>query len=521
MDQITTMMRLDSNDRTTHDHHVVNAENCFRKFIASGRFFYTLEYIPSAKKPLVEDIAANKEISAEIRSSNVIAGYAVTDRVVSDSDPDPTIAAAHLRLSTGKQPLVHLSGKGREIRDFEKSLRNITDSGLENVLILTGDRLHDEPPNVRPRYLESVSAIEIARAFDPSLLICAAFNPFKYREEDAMAQYLKLIKKIKAGASILITQVGFDARKMKELPDYIRSERENVRLVANLMPLTATRARYIRKNKLAGVVISDDLVRLLEEEERSSSDKGVAKAYERLALQIIGCKLLGYAGVQITGVHATNRLKLVHDLVERSEGLIPDYATWEQHWNVACTSLDGALVNFAPCEDPWYFSIGSRVSASAQERLKYHMMARVHHLVFEKGPLAGLFGAAVKNVKRHSRPGKLLAALEKGVKNPAVGCETCGMCRLAATQYVCPESCPKGLANGPCGGTSENLCEFGDRECIHSRKYRIAKSSGRLNELKDLIIPAVPGELRGTSSWPAHFNGQAPSVLYGSDESGG
>lgn len=515
------LMSHEGADRAPEIDHGVKGGNFLRESLKNGRFFVTLEYIPSSKKSLLEDIDANKEISAEIRTSDLIAGYAVTDRVVSDSDPDPTITAAHFRLCTGKQPLVHLSGKGREIKDFEKSLRNIADSGLENVLILTGDRLHDEPTNFRPRYLESVSAIKIARAFDPTLTICAAFNPFKYREEDAMAQYLKLSKKVKAGADVLITQVGFDVQKLEELPAYIEAEREKVRLIANFMPLTAPRARYIRKNKLAGVVISDSLLGLLEEDERTSPDKGLAKAYERLALQIVGAKLLGYAGVQITGVHALHRLKQILDLVDVLEERISDYASWKRSWNAAYTLRDGEVVDFSPCENPWYFSSGTNVSASMHERLKYSLMERVHHVLFEKGLVAGLFGAAVKNVKRRSRPGRLLSALEETVKNPVVGCETCGMCRLAATQYVCPETCPKGLANGPCGGTAENVCEFGDRECIHSRKYRIAKSSGRLNDLKELIIPAVPGELRGTSSWPAHFRGEAPPVLYGSDNGSG
>ncbi|CAG9252216.1 hypothetical protein PUN4_180123 [Paraburkholderia unamae] len=98
-----------------------------------------------------------------------------------------------------------------------------------------------------------------------------------------------------------------------------------------------------------------------------------------------------------------------------------------------------------------------------------------------------------------------LHAVERTAKRPLVGCDTCGSCRLQETLYVCPETCPKGLANGPCGGTRLNRCEFGDRECEHSVKYRIAKSADQLPVLAQTLIPAIDAENRHRSSWPEWF----------------
>ena len=53
------------------------------------------------------------------------------------------------------------------------------------------------------RYLESVSALQIAREHGPDWLLGAALNPFKYREEEGGAQYLKARKKLLAGADFL------------------------------------------------------------------------------------------------------------------------------------------------------------------------------------------------------------------------------------------------------------------------------------------------------------------------------
>ena len=96
---------------------------------------------------------------------------------------------------------------------------------------------------------------------------------------------------------------------------------------------------------------------------------------------------------------------------------------------------------------------------------------------------------------------KALLKTEFISKHHIVGCESCGLCRLADTLYICPETCPKGLANGPCGGTYLDRCEFGDRECIHSVKARLAKAVKQTEILKNKLIPSVPIELRGTSSW--------------------
>ena len=116
----------------------------------------------------------------------------------------------------------------------------------------------------------------------------------------------------------------------------------------------------------------------------------------------------------------------------------------------------------------------------------------------------------MRPVQRHTLADRVLERLERAIKAPLFGCETCGTCRLATTQYVCPEACPKGLANGACGGTTENLCEFRDRECVHSQKYRIAHVLGILDQLESTLVKPVPKEARHTSSWPPYFRGERP-----------
>ena len=71
--------------------------------------------------------------------------------------------------------------------------------------------------------------------------IAVAVSPFKYTEADCVYQYVKLEKKIAAGADVAITQVGWDARKFAELQALSRRARAADR------PCSATSTSSVRR----------------------------------------------------------------------------------------------------------------------------------------------------------------------------------------------------------------------------------------------------------------------------------
>src|SRR5690606_25183510 len=151
---------------------------------------------------------------------------------------------------------------------------------------------------------------------------------------------------------------------------------------------------------------------------------------------------------------------------------------------------------------------------SAGEEAKFRRMKTLHHAAFEEGkPGAALMGGIVRALDATQVGGRVLLSLEKATKRASLGCEACGFCRIEHLFYICPETCPKGLANGPCAGTDDNVGEFKDRECIHNRRYRLAKREGRLEDLERTYVPPVDGT-RGTSSWVNHFSGRTPRVIW-------
>ena len=110
------------------------------------------------------------------------------------------------------------------------------------------------------RYLESVSALQIAREHGPDWLLGAALNPFKYREEEGGAQYLKARKKLLAGADFLTLQLGFDAAKHVEAQAWMHAQHGMKPMLACVMSLTDKRAAA---RAVPGVVITDTMRELL------------------------------------------------------------------------------------------------------------------------------------------------------------------------------------------------------------------------------------------------------------------
>jgi len=273
------------------------------------------------------------------------------------------------------------------------------------------------------------------------------------------------------------------------------------------------RARYIRHHQLAGVTVTDSVMALLEEEERVFADKGASRAMRRLALQIVGLKLFGYSGIQVTGLHAIEKMSALKTQVAELSELCGERDTWSKAWEESFTLPEGGHADPAP-HHPWYLDRSRSFHSSRRSRREYRHRAMngIHDFLFANGLGAKFLRPVLKPIRRHSKVDRLLTLMERAIKGPLFGCETCGMCRLAATQYICPETCPKGLANGPCGGTTENLCEFRDRECIHSAKYRIARDAGVLHELESWLVPAVPKDVRNTCSWPSYLRGEGPGI---------
>lgn len=88
---------------------------------------------------------------------------------------------------------------------------------------------------------------------------------------------------------------------------------------------------------------------------------------------------------------------------------------------------------------------------------------------------------------------RVAARAEAFLKGSAFDCRACGQCMLSQTGLICPMSCPKGLRNGPCGGTIAGMCEvYPDRQCVWVRIYQRTAQNGtgtpKLNPSPDAAL---------------------------------
>ncbi|MCK6539771.1 MAG: methylenetetrahydrofolate reductase C-terminal domain-containing protein [Anaerolineales bacterium] len=100
---------------------------------------------------------------------------------------------------------------------------------------------------------------------------------------------------------------------------------------------------------------------------------------------------------------------------------------------------------------------------------------------------------------------RALRVLEYSVKGPLFGCRMCGNCLLQETALICPMECPKGLRNGPCGGSTSEYCYVDkSRPCVWYKIYERAHAWGREDLLLE-VLPPLDWEQVGKDSWGAIF----------------
>ena len=103
--------------------------------------------------------------------------------------------------------------------------------------------------------------------------------------------------------------------------------------------------------------------------------------------------------------------------------------------------------------------------------------------------------------KKENFGDRALQVLEYSVKGPLFGCRMCGNCLLQETAFICPMECPKGLRNGPCGGSTSERCYVDEtRPCIWYKIYERSFQLGR-EELLLEVLPPLDWEKVGQDSW--------------------
>jgi len=96
---------------------------------------------------------------------------------------------------------------------------------------------------------------------------------------------------------------------------------------------------------------------------------------------------------------------------------------------------------------------------------------------------------------------RALRRVERVIKGPLFGCRMCGNCLLQETAFICPMECPKGMRNGPCGGSTPEKCYVDEtRPCIWYKIYERSFKTGREHMLLE-VLPPLDWDKVGTETW--------------------
>lgn len=390
----------------------------------------------------------------------------------------------------GLTPNVHLTCVNQDRSGIRQTLHALRALGMLNVFVLTGDWPAGQGKPVFD--LDSVQLVDLIASIRAEqgtpFHISVAVSPFKYTREDCLYQYLKLEKKIAAGADLAITQVGWDARKFAELKRYLDERGLTIPVLGNVYVLNRRGAEKMASGSPPGCWAPPALVDQVRKESEQP-DGGLNARLERAAESIAVLKGLGYAGAYIGGTHAGDQI--LH-ILQRARELEPQWQECAERLQFG--DRNGFYLEGATHSRPKRTFLPQMLDAAGQA-LPVPWAKDVRDTSLRRG--AEAFFAWID---RRPALRDLVERLEYWGKRPVFGCEACGNCVLGHMEYVCPQTCPKQMRNGPCGGTLRGRCEVVEQECIWVSVYQRADAADRVAGLKT-FVPAPDRTLRDTSSW--------------------
>lgn len=496
----------------------------FREKIKEGKeFVITCEFVPGrgSKGPVIDEII---KFGEKVISSGVpIHALSITDNPGGNPAVSPDFIAEELK-NIGMESLVHVSCAGINRNTLESRVSGLSRKGLDNVLVVTGDYpeggylgrakpVFDLDSAQAIKYMKEMNAGipvsvgkggEVIRLPQTNFFLACAINPFGKDDAELASQFIKLEKKIAAGADLIIPNLGYNIRKFAEIKKYLLSRNIKIPLFGNCYVLSRPVAKIMNKGAIAGCVVTDELLKVIEEE-AAAPDKGKKARLERAA-QLTAF----FRGMQFNGVHLGGfglKFEDFEYIIKRSEELKDSWREFVPKFSFS-QKRDGY---FFP-EDP-----GMTASTAALTPLPLHIRKKAsvnfafsrltHRTVFTKGTAGFAFGKAVYSfLEKHSALEQCAYFFERQIKRALFDCQECGDCALFTTGYLCPMSqCVKFQRNGPCGGSKNGKCEGNaNKDCIWLRSYTRLAPVNALDSIKK-SIPPINHSLSKTSSWGNYF----------------
>ena len=481
-----------------------------KDILEKGKFVVTLELVPGAESG-GRSVDRVMTIAKDALADGRISAVTITDNPGGNPSLSPDVLGREI-LEMGMDVIVHFTCRDSNRAGIESRALQLAHMGLKNILALNGDYSGTGfGGQGAPVFdLDSVNLIcllnmlrerTVGDSDQSGFFIGCAVSPFKSREAECFAQYYKLCKKASAGARFAITQLGYDARKFKELLQIQKQLGLDLATLGSLYVLTPKAARVMNSGKVPGAVVTANLLEIVQNEWREKN-RGRTATIERSARLGAVLKGLGYRGVHIGGVLSS--FDLVCDILNRMSQIEQDWQNYLPEFDFP--QKDGFyIVPNENAEGP-YTSISppSRTSEKPLDKTLFQFMRGLHYIFFRfDAPFAPFYAKLCAWLDRHRLGRVLVNMTEDPLKKLLLSCRKCGDCGIQHMAFLCPESqCPKRIRNGACGGSKDGMCEvYPDRECVWVRTYRRWASIGQTERMTRGCVPPRIWALDQTSSW--------------------
>jgi methylenetetrahydrofolate reductase (NADPH) len=471
-------------------------------------FVVTLELVPG-RELAGRSIDTLKGIAKDAFGDGRVSAVSITDNPGGNPSLSPDVLGYEI-FKYGLDVIVHFTCRDLNRVGMESRALQLARMGMKNILALTGDYsgkgfggqgkpVFDFDSVILTTMLKSLNQ-RILASGDPEIFFTGcAVSPFKSTEAETLAQYGKLDKKLSAGASFVITQLGYDVKKFKELITQLQKKGLNPPVMGSVYLLSPRSARAMNRGRVPGAYVTDRLFnRVIREWEDTRS--GLKTAIDRAAKLGVILKGLGYRGIHIGGIHRS--FKTVGAILDRMEE-IED--SWEDY--VEEFSDDNARVYYHFDKTPVLeekLPITGRIKGKIIDHYPHAMLKSAHNLFFDKTARAAPVFQKLAAVLEKSNKGWLVKLIfEDPLKKPLLSCQSCGDCAIQHLAFLCPESgCPKHTRNGACGGSRDGFCEVHpEKRCVWVRAYTRLKHCGMADTLGQDFVPPRMWELNKTSSW--------------------
>lgn len=440
--------------------------NQFKDALDNGNFVFLAESAPPENEQNINSAVERMMPLAEtmLKQEDLCGGLAVTDHYGSPWSAAEIAAAMPENIRNAN--CYCLSGNNRSAEQIIQQLNIAANAGAMNILCLSGFPADLTPRICRSReFCGSTKQLDIISSREEKFFAGTQFNPFYYNENTILAAYNSLVKKIDSGAQFIVTQSGWDMLQNQALAWFLFNRKTYLPMIAHLTLLTPDKAEKIIAGKIPGVSITPAFAKLLARELSGSKAQFEAAQYRRIELQSAGCRLMGYSGVQISGVDFPGRAQVV---ASRIRSAIREFRTFE-HWldeynshqagaeinsGLGCYHLfDRVLRRQYPLDDPPSSTRFSESDYPWKEKLAYKLKR-----IF--------FANADKQ-----RPNRDFL-----LKKLFVNCRGCDKCTLPQNDFVCTKNCPMSLENGPCNAVKDDgKCSITQSECIFVKKVRCSR----------------------------------------------